>query len=262
MAANLAVVISSCDLYSDCWKPLFHSIHQYWSDCPYSIYLISNHKDSGDESIRTIKVGEHLGWGSNTKKALAEIHEEYILYLQEDYFLGAPMSTDAVEKHVHFCSDNNVDYIRLEAPYRDNLPIHGNIDYCEDPVAAKYAFSLQPSIWKKDSLHQFCIEGWTGWDYERNICDYIQKNKINIRGSVVNSKRKADIGFPMVDGTGIRKGIWTREGYRYLIENGFNVEAAGRKVEGKFMSCCMKQHGFYKIPARVIIRIMQKFMSR
>ena len=157
MAANLAVVISSCDLYSDCWKPLFHSIHQYWSDCPYSIYLISNHKDSGDESIRTIKVGEHLGWGSNTKKALAEIHEEYILYLQEDYFLGAPMSTDAVEKHVHFCSDNNVDYIRLEAPYRDNLPIHGNIDYCEDPVAAKYAFSLQPSIWKKDSLHQFCI---------------------------------------------------------------------------------------------------------
>ena len=208
MAANLAVVISSCDLYSDCWKPLFHSIHQYWSDCPYSIYLISNHKDSGDESIRTIKVGEHLGWGSNTKKALAEIHEEYILYLQEDYFLGAPMSTDAVEKHVHFCSDNNVDYIRLEAPYRDNLPIHGNIDYCEDPVAAKYAFSLQPSIWKKDSLHQFCIEGWTGWDYERNICDYIQKNKINIRGSVVNSKRKADIGFPMVDGTGIRKGIW------------------------------------------------------
>ena len=62
----------------------------------------------------------------------------------------------------------------------------------------------------------------------------------------------------MVDGTGIRKGIWTREGYRYLIENGFNVEAAGRKVEGKFMSCCMKQHGFFKIPARVIIRIMQK----
>ena len=79
MAANLAVVISSCDLYSDCWKPLFHSIHQYWSDCPYSIYLISNHKDSGDESIRTIKVGEHLGWGSNTKKALAEIHEEYTI---------------------------------------------------------------------------------------------------------------------------------------------------------------------------------------
>lgn len=262
MAVNLAIVISSCDLYSDCWKPLFHSIKKFWSDCPYPIYLISNHKDSGDGQVTAIKVGEHLGWGSNTKKALAEIKEEYILYLQEDYFLCSKMSTEAVESHVQFCKKNKVDYIRLEAPYRDNHPIAGNADYCEDPITAKYAFCLQPSIWKKDCLHQLCIEGWTGWDYEAEVCRYIRGNGISIKGTVVASKRKSAIGFPMVDGTGIRKGIWTREGYRFLIENGFEKEAAGRKVECKFMSWCMRQHHpLLRVPCAIIIRIMQKCMK-
>lgn len=88
MAANLAVVISSCDLYSDCWKPLFHSIHQYWSDCPYSIYLISNHKDSGDESIRTIKVGEHLGWEVIQRRHWQRYMKSIYYIYRKTIFLG------------------------------------------------------------------------------------------------------------------------------------------------------------------------------
>ena len=262
MAANLAIVISSCDLYSDCWKPLFHSIKKYWSDCPYPIYLICNEKDSDDEMVKAIKVGEHLGWGSNTEKALHHVNEEYVLYLQEDYFLGSPMSTQAVEDHVKFCIENNVDYIRLEAPYRDSSPWPTNGDYSVDSIDKKYALCLQPSIWKKSTLHKFCIEGWTGWDYEAKICQYVKDNNIDIKSVVVNSNRKPAIGFPMVEGTGIRKGIWTREGYKYLIENGFVSEANGRKVEGKFMSWCMRQHHpLLRIPCAVIIRIMQKCMK-
>lgn len=218
--------------------------------------------DSGDERVQTIKVGEHLGWGNNTKKALAEINEDYILYLQEDYFLVSPINSQAVKEHIRFCIANNVDYIRLEAPYRDNMPLAGNKNYGQDPISERYSLCLQPSIWRKEILQKFCFEGWTGWDYEAKICKYIIENAIQITSVVINSKMKSMIGFPLVEGTAIRKGIWTREGYRYLIENGFEKEAKGRKVEGVFMNWCMKQHGIFKIPTRLIIRLMQKYMNR
>lgn len=259
---NLAVVISSCDLYSDCWKPLFHSIHKYWPDCPYPIYLICNYKDSGDDSVIPIKVGEHLGWGSNTKHALDKIDADYILLIQEDYFMVRTMSSQAIEQHIAFCERNDVDYIRLEQPYRDSYSCPDNDNYCYDSLSLRYALCLQPAIWRKDVLHRLAIEGWTGWDYEAKIRSFVQKNDIRVNSYVIRSSLKLSLGYPIVNGTGIRKGIWTRAGYKFLEENGFYDEMKGRKVEGKFMSWCMHQHHpLLRIPCAIIIRIMQKIMK-
>jgi hypothetical protein len=39
---NLAVIVVSCDLYSDVWKPFFTLFFKYWNDCPFPVYLTSN----------------------------------------------------------------------------------------------------------------------------------------------------------------------------------------------------------------------------
>ena len=43
--SQYAVVVSSCDAYSDAWKPFFKLFFKYWSDCPFPIYLVTNTRE-------------------------------------------------------------------------------------------------------------------------------------------------------------------------------------------------------------------------
>ena len=259
-----AVVISTCDLYSDCWEPLLLSFSQQWPDCPYPIYMITNNMDVKDSRVITIKVGEHKGWGSNTKKALPQIDCDYLLYLQEDFFLVDKVNTEGVKENFDFCENNQVDYLRVMEPFKDKFPFQGSQNYCEDAEITlkfhKRALNLMAVIWKKSALMTMCVEGWTGWDYERKNLDYLKENNIQLRKLVINSKVDGRLGLPIMESTGIRKGLWTREGYDYLIKNGFTKEAQGRKVEGKILTWCMKQKNpILQTPCAVIVRIIQKF---
>ena len=256
---NVAIVVSSCDLYSDCWNPLFCSLNKNLIHCSLPIYLICNEKNELFDGVEDIRVGEHLGWGSNTKKALNQISAEYVLLIQEDYFLNKELTTDVLLSHVDYCREHCIDYLRLGEPFRDVYPTD-NPRYCKDPVGLKYSLCLQPAIWKKETLQRFTIDGWTGWDYERNINKYIVEQNININSAVINSSYSTKYGYNMVKGTGIRKGIWTQGGLRFLKENGFEEEIKGRGHEGKFLSAMMdvEDGSFLKLPARIIVRIIQK----
>lgn len=261
---KFAVVISTCDVYSDCWKPMMLSFREHWPDCPYPIYMITNYKDCEDEGVITIKVGEHLGWGSNTRKALLKIDCDYLLYLQEDFFFNSDVNTHGIKEDFDFCVAEQVDYLRVMAPYKDDHPYRDSKSYCYDAnemlKLKEHAMNLMAVIWRKSALQNLCVEGWTGWDYERKVLNYIKRNNIEIKKLVIRSNEQKRLGIPVMDSTGIRKGVWTREGYEYLISKGFEKEAMGRKVEGKFLTWCMKQtHPLLQTPCAVMVRIIQKF---
>ena len=117
---SVSILVTSCDLYRDCWEPLIFSFKKFWPDCPYPLYIISNYEGESTENVTFIKVGEHLGWGINTKKALRSIKTKYILHFHEDYFLCRKVSTEQFEEHVNYMEKHNLDYLRLSNnPDRD-----------------------------------------------------------------------------------------------------------------------------------------------
>lgn len=255
---NISIVISSCDLYSDCWKPMSLSLKENWRDCMFPIYLISNYKDSGDNRIKAIKVGEHRGWGSNTKKALEVIDTDYVLLLQEDYFLNAPMTDDVLLKHVAYCEKNDIDYLRLGAPFYDKNRTD-NDDYCVSPADKPFSMCLQPAIWKRQTLAQLTFDGWTGWDYERRIHKYIKNNNLVVKSMVIHSSKEISQGYTMVHGTAIRRGIWTEGGIEFLERHGFYEEVKGRKREGKLLSKLndVQSDSLLIIPAKILRKTLQ-----
>lgn len=255
---TVSVVISSCDLYSDCWKPMFLSLKENWPESRIPVYLISNYKQSGDTMVKTIIVGEHLGWGINTHKALESIDSEYILLLQEDYFLNKSLQDGIIEKHVRFCKENDVDYLRLGEPFVDQNMTE-NPDYCNNPIDLPYALCLQPAIWKKSTLLKLTLDGWTGWDFERNIKSYIDEHGILIKAMVINSCVAPTQGYNMVHGTAIRKGIWTEGGIEFLQSHGFYEEIKGRKREGKLLTILndVQPSSPFIWPAKVLRKTIQ-----
>lgn len=249
-----SIIVSSCDAFMDCWEPFIYSVKKYWQDMPCEMYIVSNHLSIDDEKVKFIKVGDDKGWASNLKVALREIESEYILYLQEDYWLVRTVDTDKFLSQIDYCEKNGVDYLRLNIPFSDNTNID-NLHAACSLDKDKYGICLQAAIWKKATLEQLLIEGWSGWDYEAKACRYVIDNNIAINAQVVLSGAD-DIILYYVDGTAVRKGKWTRPGAAFLKENGFIGHILKRETEGWLISHLAKWRNIalLRLPSSVTIR--------
>ena len=254
-----AVLVSSCNAFNDCWKPFVKSFMDCWKDCPYNVYIISNGEsfDSGCPNIHILDVGEDKKWGTNTLTALKMIDAEWIIYLQEDYFLENKISTNIIENHIHYCSTNQIDYLRLAYPFFSDSHVCG--PYYATSYTKKYAVCLQAALWNKESFSKCIVDGWSGWDFEYNVIERINNVKPSFKVLGLSRKEWNKYGFKYVDGTAVRKGRWTRAAVRYLKDNGFVDVKNKRPIEGRVLSF-LQENLIIPIFLRIVgIKIMNYF---
>jgi hypothetical protein len=261
-----AIVISSCDAFSDCWQPMIYSLKKFWNDCPFPIYIINNHQTISDTNILTLNVGNDKLFASNLKFALNQLAYENIIYFQEDYFLTNYVDTAAVQLHIDYSTKNNIDFLKIHSNdflVRDHLRIDNSI-YCENPIDVRYSLNTSVAIWKKSTLEMLCVEGYSGWDWERKIIPFINKNNITIKSEILHSSVSVTEGITTISGGAVAKGRWTRSGKSFLINNGLSHLLKERPIEGIIIT---KLGGFYnknprsvlRYPIVVILRSLLKF---
>lgn len=233
---------------------MLHALKLHWPDCPFPVYVVSNTLDM--EGARFLKVGADRGWGPNLTKAMELIDHDYVFYLQEDYFPDHRIDTAMMMQHLEYCRTQEVDYLRLSWPFRDRHKL--DKIYCDDQQAFRYALCLQTAIWRKSLLQQLSAKVNTGWEFERNITRIIARQGIAVKARVIHSSAFQTAGFPVVEGTAIRKGLWTVAGARFLAENGFVGLLPLRKVEGPITNLLMRvSNPVLKAPAALILRGMK-----
>lgn len=257
-----AILISSCDYFEDCWEPMIFSIKKFWPNCSFPIYIISNFKEIKDEKVAFLKVGEDRQFASNLKRALHMIDYESIIYFQEDYFIDSFVDNASIMAHIDHCHNEGLDFIKIgfDSMFRDALRIKDSI-YCQNPINKKYSINTAISIWRRHTLEMLCIDGFSGWDFERKIIPFIRQNNITIRSEVLYSKVFPEQGIKCVDGTAVRRGKWTKSGREFLESNGFNRIIEGRKTESNlllFLMSLYRPHSLLRIPVAITIKIFQK----
>jgi len=260
-----AVLISSCDAFNDCWAPMIYSLKKFWPDCPFPIYFISNYKKINDEKIKFINVEKDKGFASNLGYSLNKIECDFIIYFQEDYFLIDYVNTEAIQTHICHCKENNIDFLKIHGNdffLRDNYRINES-DYCKNPIDARYSINTSVAIWKKDTLAKLCVEGYSGWDWERHIISFINQNGIEINSEMLHSscyKEKSIISLP---GGAVAKGRWTQNGLLFLRENGFADVIEKREVEGTVVTRLGEFYNhhpksFLRFPIVIVLRFLLK----
>lgn len=247
---KVALLVCSCDYYSDCWEPIICSFKKYWPDCEYDTLIVSNHKDADIPGVKIIKVGDHKGWASDTLKAVEMTDYDYYIYFQEDYWLNKRVDNEAIKAHVQHCIENHVDYLKIEPdrPKCDQYRI-GDSDYCKNPLNKRYTMDSAVAIWDRNLFKKICVPGHTGWDFEYKIIDYIKENHIEINSEVLHSTVIRSKGITMIPANGIQRGKWTPAGVEFLKENGFDELLKTRKTQNKFYSWCYK-----RLPEKGILR--------
>ena len=92
VTAKVAVLVSSCDRFFDAWRPFAAFWRKHWTGdrLPWPVFLVVNRLEVRSGWLTPLAVGADRGWSDNLRLVLERVEADYLLYLQEDYFLTAP----------------------------------------------------------------------------------------------------------------------------------------------------------------------------
>lgn len=179
MSKRLTVLVNSTDSFEDCWQPFFRLFSIYWPRCPYPAVLNTETKDftSDDKTIdlRCSRIGEgwtgpsRIPWSDCLIRCLDQLESEYILYLQDDYFLNGRVDEKLIEEFIDVMAESGAAHLRLMETDRKAAHSQSKLHplLWEINPRANYRISMQAGLWRKDALRAYLQPGESGWQFER-----------------------------------------------------------------------------------------------
>ena len=217
-AGSVAILVSSCDPFFDVWRPFAFFLRKYWDDCPFPVYLIVNQLRVRSESIRALPVGDDRGWASNMKTALQQIDTPRVLYLQEDYFLRAPVRREQLAADFAYAFENDVAAFCLRARTKREADFQPINEHCGVvPRDSDGRTRTQATLWKRDALLSVLREGETAWEMEARGSERTR----DLRVVSYSTRENASLPYLM---SAIVRGLWTPDALSMCAEHQLPIE--------------------------------------
>ncbi len=255
---NLAVFVNTCDAFQDCWVPFFKLFETYGGvlrDLP--VYLNTERAcfnwDSGKiYSTKVWRTDEEVlpPWSERLLRGLDTVKEDYILYVQEDYFLKRTVRAEMIQEALAIVAnvpDASIVYlssqgpsVEMSSPYSQNfLEIHPR---------ARYLISTQAAIWDKNFLSSV-IRNWENvWMFEKFGSLRARRTKQRIFAPAPSALEGGEI----VDyvWTGVIQGKWKEECVELFRRHGIATD--------------FDRRGFYQEGSRIKhhLRILRALYGR
>ncbi len=172
---KLAMLLLSCDNYSDLWDDFFNLREKFWPDCPYTWYIVTESKDYIRPNVEVIKCGKDLNWAGRFRKAVQSVDKPLIGVFLEDYFINASINNDRISDLVDFMITKEVDFLDLGNVFKHKIN-QPNKRYFADHLVIidrhlKYGLDTAAAIWKKEYLLDKLGEGdYSAWKFEADRC--------------------------------------------------------------------------------------------
>ncbi len=168
MLKKTALVILSCDHYSELWDTHFKCLDEYWPDCPFTKYILTNHKNSSRPDIHAIRIGEDLTWSANLIKALEILREEYdyILVTFDDLFLVEKVDNQHLGKVLDSFHELKGRFLQLIHWY--NKPKRVNVYLGLVEKHSLYRPNCVYSLWDIEVLGSLLVAEENAWEFEKN----------------------------------------------------------------------------------------------
>lgn len=163
---DIPILVVSCDRYSDLWDPFFRVFRRYWADCPFPLFLGSNHKISPDPGVRTIAIGDDRGWGSGLRTLLDRLGAKYVILFLEDFFLEEAVDTTNVLHLSEIAVRNELGCLRLTPNPPPSRQVEGSPGLGWILPGDPYRVSTQVALWRVETLASLLQPNFSAWDFE------------------------------------------------------------------------------------------------
>lgn len=164
MARTFAILVPSCDRYSDLWESFTATLRRRWKLESTEIYVVSNFKPCQIGGTSPICIGADVTWSANLIKALELIPHEYVLIFLEDLYLKSDVDSVRVQALISRCMENGWDYLRLNPTPAPAEPIRDGVGIV--PAGDFYRTSTVLSLWRKEALLSMLRPEESAWDFE------------------------------------------------------------------------------------------------
>lgn len=224
MAPSCTLFVNSTDSFADCWPPFFDLLAHYWPGNDWPVVLNTETRDYAHPGlplhctrVGATYAGSARQWTAALRAGLDRVATDYFLYVQEDYFLNAPVNVDLLDRLLAITEREQYSHVRLVPfpcgpAYRPH-PHYGQL--LQIPQRADYRISLQAGLWRKASLLSYLRDGETPWQLE-----ILGTERSHRRADSFYMVNPAALGahevFPYTP-TGIIKGQWNRSAVEELF---------------------------------------------
>jgi hypothetical protein len=231
LKAQVAILVSSCDKYQDIWPIFFTLFWRYWPDCPFSIYLLTNHARYDDARVKSIPVGDDRQWASNCRVALRQIPYPYIFLMEEENLYRRAVNTRYVCELISFGMNYGAGCFRLYPSPGPDRPLAGRNDVGIIDPGAPYRVAFSAAVWRRDVLESLLVDGETGWDMElkgSRRSDRLEVPFLSVTFDPTTG-RNTNPPLPYMSRVVVR-GRWTQEAVALCRKEGLTIDRANRRV--------------------------------
>ena len=214
---EMAILVNSSDGFWDCWYPFFYLLETHWPSCRFPLYLNVEEATYEHPSLKVrclnhprLPSGENVPWSDRLIESLQAIPERYVMYMQEDYFLDAPVRDDLVEDCLRIVAEEGVGCVHLTGFGSRGGTKTAERPYLVDvPRISHYRTSTQAAIWDKDVLLSYVRRRETVWETE--ILGTIRAWSRYAAIRTIDRRRLEGPPIMSYTGTGIIRGKWHPE---------------------------------------------------
>jgi hypothetical protein len=234
---DIAVLVLSCDKYSDIWQAFYDFFFKYWNNCPFKIYHASNHLSFIHPGVIPVYSGIISDWSSETKIILEQIKEKYVLIILDDYFIYKPLDIPTLQASLKILKKLDALFLKLscfpvshrslwEYDILPEAPFMGKIRDWQE-----YRINLQLGVWNRELLIRLLKPGETPWEFEVN--GSIRSNNIpNPCLCIVEDPEKNYVHGPITYlCSALTKGIWMRDALELCKKESIPLATGNREVE-------------------------------
>jgi len=220
---NFAVLVLSCDKYSDLWDGFFSLFFRNFN-YDAKLYLANNFKkyQYKDKSIEIINCGEDKNWSNHLISALKHLNEDFIFIILEDLYIVECIKKEEIFKVIEFSIAENIQHLKYSAFPVGDLGFKKG--YKKYSPGMPYSVSVC-GIWNKNYLLSLLLDGESAWDFEING---------SYRSKFSNERFYCPIK-PLIDYINmVEKGRWVLENVEKAKKLGIEIDLGRRLIKGRF----------------------------
>lgn len=246
---KVAVLVNSCDSYSDIWQYFFYFVDTYWKDCPYKFYLNTetsfyDYTAPCGEKLENINSKIGLPWSKRLINALNSIREEYVIHILDDSFILENVNQNTIEKCLsNMENDKNIGCFHFEEhipnPYNTKENGYGfrQMDSRESFLSTAHA-----TLWRKTFLKKILRKDENPWQFELYGTERIRHYREKVYALSADSPSVIHYYVKGRGGYGISGGKWAPNTVNLFKKHN--------------LTCDFSKRGFYDIDKMTAVDLM------
>ena len=227
---DCAIVVSTCDNYSDIWEPFYKLFNKFWPDNPFPVYVNTETLDCIYEGIdiTTLKSNTtEISWTKRLKETLERIDSEFVILFLDDFFLFDYVDTTRVEVCLNYMREDSsisaIYFSWLGGQMSMEPSCYPGLERCSDDGKAKINITM--TLWRKSILEFYLSHDESAWELEANAFDRSIGRDENFYSFSKNARSAIPYDFGKY---GLIAGKWFKDTENLFIKNEIEFDFSRR----------------------------------